>query len=272
MRTQALTSGRAGINLMRTKGGPRPDTLRDLVNAYIIVSGAARPRPGTVLHSRATESNNYRLPAGTVGLTTHKDKLVVFSDHQIDLEPYPEYRLEILTHPDMSPDFQPMLRRIHFAEPFLGFLYVVAEWNTDEIFHYWAQTAATWQPNTVYQVGQVVIPTVPNGFTYRANRIGQPGATWAPNIARAIGDVVEPTTYNGFEYLCIQTYGASPRSGATEPRWPTAEGETVAEDTDGAAPPPNTTPQPNPGTTVPPEIDDRYGWKWPNGMNGSGAL
>jgi len=51
---------------------------------------------------------------------------------------------------------------------------------------------------------------------------------WVASTAYALGDIVIPTTNNGFWYECT-TAGTS---GASEPTWPTTEGQTV---TDGTA-------------------------------------
>jgi hypothetical protein len=130
------------------------------------------------------------------------------------------------------------------------------------VYHYWLQSATTWLPNTSYNAGQIVAPTTPNGYYYRAGRTGPAGIAWAPNVARTLGDVVEPTVTNGFEYTVIETYGATPRSGTVEPVWPTVTGGTVAEDTEGGVPSAPTTPT-TPSTTPPADVVDRYG----NGVN-----
>lgn len=258
MRAVALTSAKGGIDRTRTKGGAKPDTLYDGVNCWVTVSLSIRPRPGTNV--------DVTLPPGTVGLTTHAGKRVVFSDEYIDLSSFPNYRLEILTHPT---DQATELVAIHFAEPFLGFLYVVAQWDDGAIFHYWLETADVWQADTAYAAGTLVAPSTPNGYYYRANRLTPAGVTWAPDVARADGDKVEPTVYNNYEYTVIETYGDNPRSGSVEPVWPTIPGATVVEDTQGNAPTTPTTPTtPTGDTTLPPAVIDRYGTGRVTGGNG----
>ena len=60
--------------------------------------------------------------------------------------------------------------------------------------------------------------------------IGMPGAfplpAWAPSIVRVVGDIVVPTVANGYEYICGAS-GAS--SGTVEPTWPTTPGAVVTE-------------------------------------------
>jgi hypothetical protein len=258
MRTVALTSGKAGINRYRTKGGAKPDTLYDLRNAYVTISGSFRPRPGTVIDSLAEGATS--LPPGTTGLTTFRGKLVVFADHLIDLSGYPGYELEILTYPNAEDlEAPPTLEKIHFAEPFLGYLYVAAEWSDAQVFHYWLQAVGTWAPNTVYLFNQLVEPTVHNGFTYRANRLGPANPVWTPDTAMAIGDIREPTTPNSYQYIVEDTIGSNPRTSDTEPAWVASPGALVNEDADFGA----TVPPPTGGTggtsTPPQEVRDRYG-------------
>ena len=247
MRTFDISSAKQGVTRLRNKGGPAKDSFYTLKNCYVTSDNSVMPRPGTRLA--------YSLPAGTKGLCAFRGQLHVFSStsgKSLD----PMIVVNILRHP--SPGSKLELARIHFAAPFLGFLYVVAEFESGEVFHYWVQSATTWQAGTSYLPGAIVVPTVPNGYYYRARRSGEPGVAWAPGVARTIGDKVEPTTTNGFEYTVIETYGATPRSGSMEPVWPAIPGGTVAEDTEGGVPAPPTTPT-TPGNTVPPDVGDRYG-------------
>lgn len=245
-RLQQLTSAKAGISRLRTKGGADKESLYDLVNGYVTQANTIESRPGTRTHAL--------LPAGTKGLCVFDGKFYVFSD---SAKVMPDgYVCEILTHPTLA---GLTLARIHFAKPMMGFLYVAAEWSNGDVFHYWLQTADEWQENTVYKVGALVAPSVANGYFYRANRADEPGTAWAPNVVRSVGDVVEPTTYNGFKFTVIETYGASPRSGAIEPAWPEVDGAIIAEDTDGVAPSTTTPPPPGGGDDLPPDIRDRYG-------------
>ena len=43
-----LNALKAGISRLRTKGGPDPETLYDLVNGYVTQAGTVESRPGTV--------------------------------------------------------------------------------------------------------------------------------------------------------------------------------------------------------------------------------
>jgi hypothetical protein len=130
------------------------------------------------------------------------------------------------------------LKEIHFAAPFLGFLYVVAEFEPDQsglgsIFHYWVQLnedTAPWAANTDHSIGDIVIPTSGyDGLFYVASRATQPNPVWTPTTLEAEGNIVEPTVPNGFEYTCISTEGSNPVTGSSEPTWPTADGATVSE-------------------------------------------
>ena len=253
-----LNAASGGINRQRVKGGPKPDNLYDIVNGYVDDSGAVVSRPGAVQH-RA-------LPAGTIGMCAFAGGLVVFSHRIVDDMP-DGVTCQVLTHPadEQDPEAEPIaLKEIHYAGPFLGSLYVTAEFVDGVVCDYWLETAETWVGDINYLPGAVVQPTAPNGFTYRADRTGSPGNVWAPGVERAVGDVVEPTTFNGFEYVCIEADGSPPRSGATEPAWKTEPGAIVIEEADVALGPPGGQQQPAPA--VPPRYSNPGG-SGPSGGN-----
>lgn len=52
-------------------------------------------------------------------------------------------------------------------------------------------------------------------------------ATWTASTAYSVGALAYPTTKNGFVYECT----VAGTSGATEPTWPTTEGDTVTDGT-----------------------------------------
>lgn len=247
-----LNAASGGINRQRVKGGPKPDNLYDILNGYVDASGAVLSRPGTQLA--------YSLPAGTIGVCAFDGKLVVFSREPKTGLP-PGVVCEVLTHPDdegRDPGQSPVeLKQIHYAGPFLGYLYVTAEFEDGGVYDYWLESAETWAANTHYGPGQSVQPLTPNGYTYRANRMGTPGPVWAAGVERKVGDVVEPTVANGYEYVCIEAIGSPPRSGQAEPKWPTQDGEVVIEEADVTLAPP--TQQQPPSTPVPPRYSNPGG-------------
>lgn len=245
MRTVSLTTATAGITRQRDKGGARPDTLFDLLNAYVTAAGNIRPRPGTV--------TEHTLPEGTKGLTAFRDKLHVFAITPTDPGDA-RFQTNVLVHPE-NPETP--LQEIHFAEPFLGFLYVVAEFAGGDVFHYWLQSLGPWEPNKVYAFGSVVEPTTPNGLGYSAAPANPAAPVWQPNIPRQVGDRVSPTVPNGFEYEVIEVIGDDPKSGATEPNWPTVEDATIFEDVN--IPTPSSPSTGGSGSQPPPSTIDRYG-------------
>jgi hypothetical protein len=192
-----------------------------------------------------------------VGLCAFNGAMVVFSGQPVTSMPT-GYTCVVLPHPT---DQTQVLTTIHFAGPFLGKLFVVAEFANGDIFYYWLTATSTWQADHDYSVTDSVQPTVPNGYVYIISASELPQA-WQPNYAYKVGDVVVPTTLGAWKYTCIEADGDNPSSGSTEPDWPTADGATVTEDIDQS-----TTPTAPP--TVPPA--DPGGGRYGN-PGGSGAI
>ena len=255
MRDAPLTVLKGGINRLRTKGGARADNLYDLLNGYLTDDGTVHVRPGTLRVAT--------LDAATKGLVYFDGSRHTFASESVPVPP--GYTLHVLFHPDFDPDAPDqsdfVLERIHFAEPFMGFLYVVAEFGDGNTFHYWLQTGGVWEADTIYNHGDIVEPTIPNGLTYRASRLGSALPSWAPNVARTEGpppDQIEPTEYNGFFYTVVETVGDNPQSGTTEPDWPTEEGAQIFEDTEGVLGPSTPTTSPPDTQTPTTDVQDRY--------------
>jgi hypothetical protein len=258
MRDAPLTTLKGGINRLRTKGGARADNLYDLVNGYINEAGKPVGRPGT--------KRIATLDLQTKGLCAFDDSLYVFSHQQVFV---PDgFTLAILVHPDTVEDgVEHSLETIHFAQPIMGALYVVAEFDDGEIYHYWLQPGVEWTAETVYDIGDLVHPVTPNGFVYRAERTTAANPVWAADVPRYDGStsyeqsVIEPTTYNGYYYVCVLAQGDNPRSGTVEPTWPTEEGALVTESADNSDQPGTTdaaAENPDPATTPTAEIRERY--------------
>lgn len=252
MRAAPLTVIKDGINRLRTKGGARADSLYDLINAYVTEAKTVKGRPGT--YQRAT------LPSTTKGLVSFEGELHVFTA-QFGVTVPTGYVAHVISHPDSDAEEIIDIEKIHFAKPYMGSLYVVAEFVGGDIYHFWLQDGNPWAADTIYRNGAVVRPSTPNGLVYKAVRTSSPYPSWAPNVKRTEGpppDIIEPTIYNDFYYTVVETIGSNPTSGTTEPIWPEEEGARVFEDTEGVLgvevnvtqPPP--TPQPDPDTT------DRY--------------
>lgn len=221
MRNESLSAVKGGITRLRDKGSPPKDWLYDLVNGYVTAARSIRNRPGTTIHTV--------LPPGTKGLCGFDGKLHVFAGVPVEMTDS-RYVCHTLRHPT---DLGRPLAEIHFSAPFMGRLYVVAEFDNGDIYHYWLEEIDEWEASTVYQFGDRVIPTVPNGYMYEATRLGSPNPVWAAGVLRTVDEVIEPTESNGYYYTVIDTTGANPASGATEPDWIAADGAIVVELTDG---------------------------------------
>lgn len=244
-RIQPLSTANAGMTRLRTKGNAAPATLYDCLNGYITLAGTIKPRPGT--------QTDIILPADTKGLTAHKCRLYVFSHiPQVTTNP-DKYVVATLRHP-VDPTVP--IQQIHFAAPFMGFLYVAAEFEDGNTWHYWLEELDEWSPNTDFQVGDRVFPSTENGYAYQATRPGSAYETWAANVERSVGDIVEPTVYNGYKYTVIGATGNNPASGAIEPDWPEESGAQVIEYAQGD----DSTAVTSPTTPYypPQDIPDRY--------------
>jgi hypothetical protein len=163
-----------------------------------------------------------------------------------------------LAHPETVDAVSPAITKIHFAAPFLGFLYVVAEFEGGDVFHFWQRTSGVWEASTGYKAGDVVTPTDPTGITYKATRLGSPYPAWQPSVPRAEGDIIEPTVYNNFYYTAIEALGTNVISGLIEPEWSTEPGGLTYETADSND---QTPPGPNSGPStdeVPQDVQDRY--------------
>ena len=250
MRPVPLTVLKGGINRLRIRGGARADSLYDLVNGRLTDAGTVKCRPGTF--------RTATLPADTKGLCAFEGAFHVFN-HEIVTVPT-GFVLHVIASPNSTVDAPIKIARIHFSAPFLGFLYIVAEFEDATVFHYWLRSSGTWSASATYHHGDVVEPTTPNGLAYTATRISSPFPSWAPNIIRTVGDNVEPTVYNDFSYQVTATLGTNPHSGDVEPDWPVTEGTTVTEDSNGLLD--NSVPSATllpVGATVPSDVTQRYG-------------
>lgn len=224
MRIQPLSTANAGMTRLRSKGDAAPNTLYDLLNGYITLAGTIKPRPGT--------QTDIVLPTDTKGLVAHKCRLYVFS-HTLQVTSNPDkYVVATLRHPT---DPTVAIQEIHFAAPFMGFLYVAATFEDGNTWHYWLEELDEWSANTDYMIGDRVFPSTENGFGYKATRSSSASPAWQPSMSVAVSDVVEPTVYNGFKYTAIDASGSNPSTGTVEPEWPEESGAQVIEYAQGTA-------------------------------------
>ena len=253
MRIVPLTVIRGGINRQRTKGGASPDNLYDLLNGRVTAAGTVVARAGTFRETT--------LHPATRGLVAFAGSRHTFCHSQVEV---PDgYTLHVLHHPDSVDGYTIELDRIHFATPIMGALYVAAEFEDGQTFHYWLQQVDIWQQDTHYFANTMVRPSIPNGLVFQASRLGDPYPAWAADVPRSDGNsgdygqsIIEPTVYNDFYYPCVLTGGNNPRSGTEEPTWPTVAGEQVIEYADGSSDAVQPAP-PEPPSTDTPQEDTR---------------
>jgi len=251
MHPYPLSSLKAGITRSRTKGGASAQALYDLLNGYVNEAGAPVSRDGSLIDGV--------LPAGTKGLMSYLGQKMVFATQLLDMTGT-GYVLQIIKHPTI-PTAQ--LVKIHYAKSFLRYPYVIAEFDDGAIYHFWLQEAQVWNASTVYSEGSVVLPAVPSGFAYIAQRASAAAPLWTPNKVRAVGDKVEPSIGNGYYAEVISVQGSAPASGDTEPAWPAEEGALVVEEAGGNPAVPSTGSSTattgSPVAAVPNIVTDRYG-------------
>lgn len=216
MRPYPLTVLKGGINRLKVKGGANSNNLYDLTNAYITQAGTVVPREGTI--------RNATLNGSTVGLAAFQGQLNVFATSLVTVPT--GYVCNLLIHPTNP---AATLTKIWFAKPFMGFLYVVAQFSTGDVFHYWLQSNGSWAANTVYKNGNIVTPDTPNGLAYQATRNMPANSTWTAQSVITAGTVIEPTEYTGYAYRAVAVEGTTPHTGSTEPTWPTTIGGIVQE-------------------------------------------
>ena len=249
MRDFAITSAKQGITRQRNKGGPAKDSFYTLKNCYVTSDRSVVPRPGTRLDTT--------LPAGTKGLMMFRGKLHVFSAEPVTLT-NPKYVNTVLQNPD--PTSTAAIHEIHFAQPFLGYPFVVAEFedNLGTYVAYWLEEQGTWKPETVYFLGESVLPSVQTGYTYSAQRLNPAMPAWSKGKEVQVGDFLEPTVFNGYMYEIIAIDGPGTTTGAVEPTWTASEGAVVIEDVDVGEQEPDQVGAPT-APYVPPSVSDRYG-------------
>jgi hypothetical protein len=271
---QPLTAIQGGINRLRLKGAAAANVLFDLENGFVTAQKTVQVRPGTIRLNVLDET--------TRGLVAFDGALHTFANKVVDV---PDgYVLHVLTHPlQVSNDAVIPISIIHFAAPFMGFLYVVAEFYAVDsyvadygtVFHYWIQGPNNpWKADTVYMIGDVVSPTDPNGLNFTATRFGTPYPVWTPNTPVANNSKVEPTVPNGY-YFVASVEGDNPITGSSEPDWPTTSGGTVTESSDSIdqAANPNAEAAPQTSANQPgSNTQGQYGNPYYNAPSGGGTL
>lgn len=259
MRVEYLRALEGGITRLRNKGGALASWLYDLVNGYVRIDGSIASRPGT--------TDELILPAGTKGYAVANGLHVVFSASPKTCPA--GVSCEVLRHPT---DPTQEIAEIHFAGPFLGnasgsLLYVVAEFDNGDVFHYYQRTAgAPWESGKNYKTGDIVTPTTPNGLMYVGRRLGTVGTKWAPQVSRALGDKVEPTVANGYVYEAVDMGGNPTTGGKNEPVWVAADGAEVIEYTMDIEDPSTTISDDTIAEQMPSDIEERYENKYRDGL------
>jgi hypothetical protein len=218
VRAYPITTLKGGINRLRVKGGASADSLYDLQNAWIDNAGSVQPREGTL--------RTATLDSSTVGLAAANGKFNIFSSSFSTATLPTNYILNVLSNPNNT-TASPTI--IWYAKPFMGFLYVVAQFSDNSIFHYWLQNSGTWTSSTDYTSASIVLPPTLNGIAYQGVRDFPQQSLWTPETIITSGSYVEPNTATGFAYQAVATTGSPVHTGAVEPVWPTVAGGIIQE-------------------------------------------
>lgn len=247
-----------GMSVLRVKGGASGKGLQLLKNGWITSARTMQARPGSVL--------DRVMPPGTHGVIGFSDMLHTFSEAPV-AHSDPMVDVDILLHPTGG---SAAIKEIHESFVFLGRLYVVAEFDDGVVQHYYLEDPAAWTAETAMQEGQVIQPTVPNGYYYE-NLTASTVPAWQSNVVVAAPESRQPTTANGLRYQVVATTGNPPAyTGNTEPTWPLVVGGQVVERryiTDTVQTPPGSS-TPAPGTGGNTGIGEEYAPFPPNGGNG----
>jgi hypothetical protein len=212
-------------------GGGTPAATDCFEYLYIDAFGGVTLRNDAADTPGGTDSGDWRIWIWTGAVTGTDAQFVDGTDYDLYFDSSP-------TGSEGTSGADIAITKIHFAAPFMGALYVVAEFENGNVWHYWLQEGAVWEADKVYAAGDLVTPADPTGLVYRAERLGNAYPSWAAGQSRSDGtdgydvSVIEPTTYNGFYYTCVAATGTDPRSGTIEPTWPEEDGAQITETTD----------------------------------------
>jgi hypothetical protein len=267
-RVVTLSASKAGMTRLRYKGGASPETLYELTNGFINASRCPQQRPGTRWKFNLADTGHTGNAGKTKGLVAFKGVFYSFTHSpSYTTTGSSSYVVVVLRHPTSS---TATIAAIHFAQPFMGLLYVVVQFSATSdypsgfIGHYWLQNPPAWKQFSQYMDNALVQPGTPNGYYYEAHRSINP-SSWTALLQYKVGDKVQPTTYNGSYFTVNNVYGPGAaltppiaRSGGTEPDWTLAGLQNGAFTLEFSTA--NPLPTPATGTTppgaTPPGIED----------------
>lgn len=266
VRPVTLNATKAGMTRLRIKGGASPETLYDLTNGFVNASKCPQQRPGlTWLFNFADPALGKGANAGiTKGTVAFKGIVYTFS-HIPLASGSSNFVILVLRHPTSNAI---PLKAVHFAQPFMGYMYVVGEFNDGHVSHYWLQTPPVWKASTQYMDNDLVSPSVSTGYVYQAQRRLNPPA-WTALLQYKVGDIVAPTTYDGSYFEVANVVGPGSlltppisRSGPVEPNWAAGglRSGSITIEFSTASTPPTPTQGPSTPTPEPPSIQpgNRY--------------
>jgi hypothetical protein len=272
LKPNVFTAAGSGMTRLRVKGSASAETLYELTNGFVNADRMPQRRPGCIEYLHFGTTGSFPVsPASagkTHGLVPYQGKLYTFTIDPTAMYSGSKIVVVRLFYPNQNPPAGVDISQIHFAKVYMGYLYVCCEFTDGVIADFWLQQPAAWTARNIYKANDLVQPSTPNGYYYKAVQTTIPYPAWTPNLMHTWHDKVQPTVYNGFfydAYAMNSQSGPIPTppnvaSGATEPIWPLADGAGVLEASVG--PPLTASPAPDPPPKTPPGRED--GGKYTN--------
>lgn len=195
----------AGLDVRKGASVSDANRLRVMDNCYVTTGKTIRKRPGLSLVTT--------LEAGTTGLRSGNGKLNTFYGSGSISHTDSRFVANKISHPDLPAQ---AVTKIHYAETFNGFLYVVAQYANGDIRHHYLDPSSAltaWAGTEALALNAVRRPTVDNGLRYQVTTAGTTDAaepTWPTTVGATVTDGTVTWTCRGTEIYdqnCPQTAG-----------------------------------------------------------------
>lgn len=204
-----------GLDLRKGLSTSDANRLRVLTNAHATEGKTIRKRPGC--------SKIATLEAGTTGLFAGNGKLNTYYGGNTPITHANSLFRAINVK---SPTNNALaISQVHYADVFNGFLYSSVEFVGGEVKHFYQDVQTVWSASAVATLGQSFQPTVANNLRYKVTDVSVGVTAWTASAVKALNVYVKPTVSNGLRYQAT----VAGTTGATQPIWPTNNGDTVVD-------------------------------------------